>query len=164
MKKGYFTKGMIAAAALAATSFGFAAQAGEASSLKAWAKQAGVSVDDVMHYPAIAMRKGEQGTTTLRVTVDREGQVTNADTLASPRSVSIRSAARNVVKRADFPALPAGYEGEELTFALQLTYAIAGSAYEQRMLERDARVTGREVASKRGPVMASIRVLGQADD
>lgn len=164
MKMGYFAKGVIAAAAFAATSFGFAAYAGEASSLKVWAKQAGVSVDDVMRYPAIAMRKGEQGRATLRVTIDREGTVTNADTLASPRSASIRSAARNVVKRADFPALPEGYDGEELTFALQLTYAIAGSASEQRMLERDARVTGREVASKRGPVTASIRILDNAAD
>lgn len=164
MKMGFLTKGAVAAAALAATSFGFAAQAGEGSSLKSWAKEAGVSVDDVMRYPAVAMRRGEQGTATFRVTIDRDGNVVESDTLSGPRSASIKSAARRVVKRADFPALPASYDGEELTFSLQLTYAIAGSAFEQRALEREGRVTGSEVASRRGPVTASIRILNTAAD
>lgn len=152
----FMKKTAIAAAVSAATMFSGAAQAGHDSGLNAWAESAGSSVDKVMTYPVFAARKGDQGYASFRVTVNRAGDVVASDLLQRTDSPLLNSAARRVVERADFPALPADYDGKELTFSLQLNYALAGSAMEQRNLMREGRVTGREIAGNRGPLTASI--------
>lgn len=163
MKTNYIKTGLVAAAAMAAAAMTTGAQAGGDHSLTSWSEAAGKSVDKVMTYPRLALRKNEQGVTSFRVTVDRQGNVIDSDNLERANSALINSASRNVLKQADFPALPSDFEGEELTFALQLNYAIAGSSFEERALKREGRVTGREVAAARGPVTASIRILDAAD-
>lgn len=146
----------IAAAALSVTMLTGAAQAGHDGGLDAWAEKAGSSVNKAMRYPAFAARKGEQGYASFHVTVNRAGDVVASDLKQRANSPLLTSAAKRVVANTDFPALPADFEGEKLTFALQLNYAIAGSAMEQRNLMREGRVTGREVASNNGPLSASI--------
>jgi TonB family protein len=164
MKTNYLKKTAFAAAAFAAAGTSFAAQAGDGQSLQTWAKEAGVSVDGAMKYPSIAARKGEQGVTTYRVTIDREGNLLASDRLESARSASINAASARAVRRVNFPALPEGYDDEKLTFSLRLTYAIAGSAFEKRALERDGRVTSRELANSGDRLTASISFLqDQAD-
>ena len=155
--------GFIKSAAVAATFGAFAlaapANAGQDDGLNAWAKSAGVAVDKVMVYPTLALKRGEEGMTRVRVTVDRDGNVVASEKMMKADSWHINAAAKRVLQRADFPALPAAYRGQELSFALQLNYAIAGSAQEAAALERQASVTSREIASNRGPVTASIQIL-----
>lgn len=155
--------GLIKTAALAATlgsvALAVPANAGQDDGLHAWAKSAGVAVDKVMVYPTMAIKRGEEGVTRIRVTVDRDGNIVASEKMLKAESWHINAAANKVLTRVDFPALPANYRGQELNFALQLNYAIAGSAAEARQLEREASVTSREIASARGPVTASIQIL-----
>jgi len=152
----FMKKTAIVAAVSAATMFSGAALAGQDGGLEAWAESAGNRVDKVMTYPTFAARKGDQGYASFRVTVNRAGDVVSSDLQQRTNSSILNAAAKSVVSRTDFPALPADYDGEELTFSLQLNYALGGSAMEQRNLMRKGRVTGREVAGKRGPLTASI--------
>lgn len=154
-----FAKGLLVAASLGAMTFGASAQAGESDGLKAWSKAAGASVDAKMKYPAMAVRQNAEGFATFNVTIDREGNVVGTDNVVAAKNGLINAAARRVVKNADFPALPADYRGEQLSFALHLNYAIAASGDEERALTRDARVTSRDIARARGPVSASIQIL-----
>jgi outer membrane biosynthesis protein TonB len=158
MKYG-FIKSATVAAALGSFALAMPANAGQDAELHAWAKSAGVAVDKVMVYPTMALRRGEEGMTRIRVTVDRDGNIVASEKMLKADSWHINAAANRVLNKADFPALPAAYRGEELSFALQLNYAIADSAQEAAALEREASVTGREIASGRGPVTASIQIL-----
>ncbi|WP_262691428.1 energy transducer TonB [Kordiimonas aestuarii] len=158
MKKGFF-KSVAMAATLGAATFMAPANAGQEDGLDAWAKSAGVSVDDVMVYPAMALRRGEQGFTSIRVTVNRNGDIVAQENVLRADSSSINSAAKRLLKKVDFPALPADYRAEELSFALTLNYAIANSGAEEASLKREGMVSSREIARARGPVSASIRIL-----
>ncbi|WP_286828477.1 MULTISPECIES: TonB family protein [Kordiimonas] len=164
MTTSFLKKSAFGAAALSVMLLGGAAQAGHNGGLDAWAESAGSSIDKVMKYPAFAARKGDQGYASFRVTVNRAGDVIASDLLQRTDSALLNSAAMRVVAKADFPALPAEFDGEKLTFSLQLNYALAGSAMEQRNLMREGRVTGSEVASNRGPVTASISFEGASAD
>jgi TonB family protein len=134
------------------------------SNLHAWAKAAGQSVDDVMTYPQFAIRAGDEGTAKYRVTIDRDGNVVKAKRTRGTSSRFLNSASRRVVRKADFPAIPEGYEGDTMTFAVQLNYQIADSYFEYRNLKRQGTVTGREVAENRGPLSASIQILSADAD
>lgn len=107
----------------------------------------------------MAANSGKEGVASFRVTVDRNGDVLSADLMKKSRSSLLNSAAKRVVKRADFPSLPSDYKGEKLTFALKLKYALAYSAKEQKLLQREGRVSSRRIASNTGPVSASIEIL-----
>lgn len=159
-----FAKGLLVAASLGAMAFGASAQAGQSDGLKAWSKAAGASVDAEMKYPAMAVRRNAEGSATFRITIDRAGNIVDTDNVVAAKNGLINAAARRVVKNAEFPALPADYSGEKLSFALQLNYAIAASGAEERALKRDARVTSREIARTRGPVSASIQILDTVAD
>ena len=137
---------------------------GESHDLKSWAWDAGENVNDAMVYPSFAVRRGEEGSARFRVTVDRDGNVLKAVNTSRAKSNFINSAATRLVKRLDLPALPSGYQGEKLTFALQLNYAIANSLSEERNLKREGFVTGSEVASNGSPLFASIQILSESSD
>ncbi|WP_417450201.1 energy transducer TonB [Kordiimonas sp.] len=158
MKKGFF-KSVAMVATLGVASFIAPASAGQDDGLRAWAKSAGVSVDDVMVYPAIALRRGEEGFTSIRVTVNRDGDVVATENVMRADRASINAAAKRLLKKVDFPALPADYRAEKLSFALSLNYAIANSASDEVKLKRQGLVSSREIASARGPMSASIRIL-----
>lgn len=146
------------AAATALWAVGTSAQAGDNGGLQAWAHGAGTAVEKSMSYPKMAVTRGEEGTAAFKVTIDSDGNVVDTERSKSSGSSFINAAARSALKRTKFPALPSDVNKDELTFSLQLTYAIAGSATEQRALEREGYVTGREVAKARSPMFASIRI------
>lgn len=156
-------KSTIAAVALSAALLSSAAQAGHEDGLAGWAEDAGESINSVMNYPAVAARKGEQGYANFRVTVNRAGDVIASDLQQATDSARLNAAARRTLARADFPALPADYSGEKLTFALRLNYVIASSAKEQRQLMREGRVTGGEVASNSSSMTAGISLVSTTD-
>lgn len=141
--------------------------AGEDNTLHSWQKKASQSIDTVMYYPAMALRRNKEGFASFRVTIDRSGDVVESEQLERPRNGLINGAAKNVLRKAEFPALPTDYDGETLTFALNLNYAIASSALQarslKRNLEREGRVTGREIVSRSGPLTASIELLEGGD-
>ncbi len=117
--------------------------------LKDWAKEAAVEIDNTMTYPSSALRKRAEGHIVYHVTVDRDGDVLDKELVGRPKDFEIRSLAKNVINRADFPAIPASYGKDEMTFVLDLTYAIEGSSFHTKMERlREGRVTG-------GPVTAS---------
>ncbi|MBO6503837.1 MAG: TonB family protein [Kordiimonadaceae bacterium] len=140
-----------------------AAQADQYSGLGGWANQADKSVDDVMVYPSFAVKRGLSGRSTFRVTVDRSGEVIESDLTDFSGDRMLKSAARRVLERAEFPALPASYNDESLTFSLRLNYLIASSAAEERALLRETEVRG-EAVSRGTPIAGRIAILSQVSD
>ncbi len=152
-------KQIFATAALLGACLSTSAFADADNNLKSWAKGAGESIDNVMKYPQFALRAGDEGSARYRITVDREGNVVKSKRTRGTSSRFLNSASRSVVRKADFPALPEGYEGKTMTFALQLNYQIADNYFEYRNLKRQGIVTGSDVAQNRGPLSASIQIL-----
>lgn len=143
--------------------FAGAAQADQDTSLRSWVKQADESVDDVMRYPSFAAKRGYSGRSVFHVTVDREGNVLKSELVDSAGDISLRSAASRVVQRAEFPALPASYDEDQLRFSLRLNYIIAGSPATARALMRDAEVRSEEISSGT-PVASRISILSASAD
>lgn len=137
--------------------------AGEDTSLKGWAGEAGTYISSEMRYPKMAIHKNEEGAPEFKVTVDREGKVLSLDMTQRSWGSTINRAKR-VLKKADFPDLPAHYKGDKLTFAITMQYAIADSAYEYRQLQKNAgNVSTEKLAGKKGPLTASIMILNEAE-
>jgi len=131
--------------------------------LTGWAKDAGKSIDRVMNYPAMAVKYNDQGTARFQVTVDRAGKVLAFNQTVRAASPTINGAAKRAVSRAKFPALPASYGKDKMTFAVRLQYAIVSNQAEARALERQGHVTGEALASNKAPMMASIEILSDQD-
>lgn len=117
--------------------------------LKSWLKGANQAVDEVMIYPLQAERRGYSGASTFRVTIGRDGEVINSELTQSKGRHILKSAAREVLKDADFPELPTAYRGRSLTFSLQLSYIQAGSALESYNLKRQTDVSVDQVGEDR---------------
>lgn len=150
-------------ALLGVLAFAGIAQADADTGLRAWAKQADASVDDVMVYPAFAVKRGLSGRSVFEVTIDRYGRVIDSEMIENVGDRRLRSAARRVLQKADFPALPSDYSGEDLRFSLRLNYIIAGSAAEARALMRAPEVRGEEISSGT-PIAGRVTILSQASD
>ncbi len=149
----------VAAGTIAVLSLSSIVSADADNNLRGWASKAAVSVDDVMKYPAMAARQNAEGLVTYRVTIDRDGEIVKSKRTKKTTSTILNSASRGVIRRAEFPALPAGYEKDTMTFAVHLTYAIADNYFEEMRLKRRGRVTSQEVASRNGPLTASIEII-----
>ncbi|UTW54197.1 TonB family protein [Kordiimonas sp. SCSIO 12610] len=152
-------KTILALAAISAAAFSASASADADNNLQAWAKSAGNSIDKVMTYPSFAVRAGDEGSARYQITIDRDGNVVKSKRTQKTSSRFLNSASRSVVRKADFPAIPEGYEGETMTFAVQLNYHIADNYFEYKSLQRQGTVTGSDVAQNRGPLSASIEIL-----
>ena len=147
---------LVGMAALAGT-----AHAGQDNGLYGWAKNADAAVDEVMVYPAFAARRGWSGRSVFTVTVDRNGDVIDSELVSNSGKRSLRTAARKVLARTEFPALPANYRGKELRFRLRLNYFIAGNQAHARALMRSARVRSEEVSHGMSTA-GRITILSQA--
>lgn len=132
--------------------------------LDGWAAKAGTAVDKVMTYPSTRTRGSGNGTAIFRVTVDQEGDVIASEQISRRLGAVLNAAARKVVRKADFPALPSSLDGDSLTFELQLSYGAGGPSLREADLLRPGRVTGSEVAQNRGPVLASLRIVSANAD
>ena len=155
----------LAALAVAAMglSFGTAVNAGETTDLNSWSKNAGHSISKAMYYPYAAYRLGREGAPTFHVTVNREGDITNSELTVKNGGRVIATAAKRALKKVDFPDLPSGYDGEELTFALTMNYAIAYSETGAKRLESRGTVTSKQVAQNGSATGVALRILNQAD-
>jgi len=150
----------IAALSMAA-SFALSAGASAGSGygkLDNWASKANSAVDEVMYYPTTRVRGSGNGNAVFKVTVDRAGDVIASQQLYRPNSLALNRAAKNVLKKADFPALPGSFEQDTLTFELQLSYGVGGSGMRERDLLRPGRVTSRQIAGRDGPAVAALRI------
>lgn len=162
-RRTQYKKSVAALALIGGVALTGAAHADQDSGLNAWASQADKSVDEVMVYPTFAAKRALSGQTTFRVTVDRSGDVVDSTLTDTSGDIALRSAARRVVSRADFPALPSSFESDKLTFSLRLNYLIAGSAAEAKALERGTEVRG-EAVSSGTPIAGRITILSQVAD
>ncbi len=126
---------------------GTAASADQDNHLKNWVKAADAAVDDVMKYPLFAKRNGQSGWSEFTVTIDRTGEIVASDLVASYGRRRLQSAAKRVLEKVEFPAIPSNYEDNRLTFRLQLSYLLASSASKTHALQRITRVRGEELPS-----------------
>jgi len=153
----------VAAASLAATMALTAGVSANPVKLQSWAEDAGEAVNDVMKYPNTRIIGSGNGRVTFRVTVNRDGDVISSDQIARNAGATLNVAAKKVVKTADFPALPASYDDDTLTFELRLAYGVTGMGGSEEDLLRQGRVTSRQIAKKHGPAMAALRIIPAAD-
>lgn len=164
--KGLLAAALMTSATVAGTT---AATAGDdALTLANWSAKASEVVFNEMDYPRLAYKNNQEGAVRYRVTVNRAGDVVSAEAVELPRGVFLRTAARRLVEKADFPALPAAYAKDELTFALALNYSIASSASEYRALQKEfGAVSGQQIAQSAStggaPYFASIQILDTAE-
>lgn len=138
-----------------------AASADGSATLSAWAQKAGQSVDQAMYYPKFAARSSGKGSATYRVTIDRDGDIVKSEKTSSKGHSIMQTAAKRTISRADFPALPESYDGQSLTFVVQLNYGVAASG--QRIDNRGGTVTSRRIAQNQAPATASLRIIPTAE-
>ena len=126
-----------------------------AQGLETWADAASHSVDKVMRYPRTTVRGNGNGAARFRVTIDRDGDVIASNQLRRIGSSILNSAAKQVLKRADFPALPGAYDGDTLTFVLQLNYGTS----DQAAFPREGKVSSRQIASSGSRTLAGLTII-----
>lgn len=152
-----FTKSVASLALMGAFALSGAASAGSGKGdLNSWASKAGEAVDDVMTYPSMRIRGNGSGNAIFRVTIDRSGEVVSSEQLERPNSVILNAAAKAVVKKAEFPSLPNSLDRDTLTFQLHLSYGASARDIEKL---RPGRVTSRQLAGKKAPVVAALRII-----
>jgi periplasmic protein TonB len=75
-------------------------------------------------YPEDARRRGDEGRTTVRFTVSREGRVTDFQLLSGTGSTVLDAAVERLLRGARLPAFPTGMDQEQVTVTLQIRYAL----------------------------------------
>lgn len=124
--KTLFVASLFSTAAVAAPETGSSSESdynsGQPTSVNEWIKGASKAVDDVMKYPRLALRYGETGSGVYRVTIDKSGTVKGFETLEAAAHYSLQNAAKKVIRKADFPQIPASFGGDEMTFQVVLNY------------------------------------------
>jgi protein TonB len=76
-------------------------------------------------YPKSAVRRGQQGTVVLELTVNRSGEVLSLDQSSTTRYKSLNAAALAAVEDAGvLPPVPAGLEGEQVVVSIPVKFAL----------------------------------------
>jgi len=144
-------------------SIGASADAGYGQ-MDEWTTKANRAVDGVMAYPVARIRGSGNGVANFQVTVDRDGNVIDREQTRRPPSLVLNMAAKKVLRKADFPALPASYERETLTFMVQLNYGAGGPGLRETDLLRPGRVTSRQLARGNSPAFASLQIISAEEE
>ena len=129
--------------------------------INGWAVEASQSVDDVMVYPRLTIRGSGIGSAAFRVTVNRDGDVIASKQTRRITGSILNIAAKRVVKRADFPALPESYEGDKLTFLLRLNYGVGTGFFKEEKSLKPGRVRSRQIASTGRAVGSALKVIAE---
>lgn len=153
-KNAKFVASLVGLVAIGGVANADGSHSDKAETLLSWAQDASAELSDSMTYPHMAIRRNSEGVASYRVTIDRDGEVLDAEVIDLPHSVFLRTAAKKVVKRLDLPSLPDQYAANTLTFQLNLNYQI-GDASDARQL-RTGRVRGEEIAEAAAPSYAGI--------
>jgi TonB family protein len=78
-----------------------------------------------VEYPQVAVRRGQEGTVVLQLTVDRTGNVLALEQTSATRYRSLNKAAVAAVHDAGkLPPVPASLEGEQITVSIPVTFAL----------------------------------------
>lgn len=149
----------LAATVAVASLMTVAASAGDTpSNTKEWAQEASTAINAVMSYPRVARNHGKTGNASFTVTIDRDGEVVNYYTSSSTGVAALDSAAERALKNADFPAIPASFAGNSLTFSLELSYQQKESIARQNYLNsKGGAVTGTRIALLSGTSLAAAK-------
>lgn len=91
-------------------------------SLSEWVSQTTEKVRHATVYPDAARELAHEGSSELRITVDREGRVLNVWLAETSGHDDLDCAADTLVQSLVFPALPEGYTKSNLTFNVAITY------------------------------------------
>lgn len=87
-----------------------------------------INIYNVWNYPAEAAQREQQGTCLIRVTVDRQGNVTNVQLLESSGFRTLDEEALNAVREgASYGPLPRAYPNDDLKIMAFFQYHLGGS-------------------------------------
>lgn len=129
------------------------------SNTQEWVQEAGSAINEVMSYPTAARNHGKTGTASYKVTIDREGNVVSSYASSSTGVKALDDASERALENADFPAIPASFSGNELTFSLELSYQQRQSKARQDYLDANSKgsVTGTRIALLGGTSLAAAK-------
>ncbi len=158
--KDAFLRSIFALAAIGAMALPFGTLAAD-DSLNNWIGQSRVLVDKHMSFPIMALRRDQTGESYVRVTIDENGHILKYEiTGKSGSGILDRASLRTVKKIKQFPATPAPFIGEEMTFGVRLRYDIAYTRAEYRKKTRKTKVTMEEYqTASNSPMSAEIVIL-----
>ncbi|WP_027534007.1 energy transducer TonB [Bradyrhizobium sp. WSM3983] len=90
-----------------------------------WRSQILALVERNKRYPEAARSRHEQGITRVRFTLDRKGQVSNAEVTQSSGSTALDGEAIALLQRAQpFPAPPNSFEGQSVAVKLPIRFTV----------------------------------------
>lgn len=78
-----------------------------------------------LKYPPKAWNRGHEGNIRMRVTINREGKMTNTEILEESKFPALNKEAVNAVERASpYPAMPPEIKGNDYTFTFRIAFKI----------------------------------------
>lgn len=87
-----------------------------------WASQIRRAIERRKRYPRKAQSRGERGTATISVTINRAGALLGTTLVSSTGSQLLDSAALNAVSSARLPAAPSELPGNQFSFRFRLVF------------------------------------------
>lgn len=166
IKNQIFVSGLILGFALSVGGMSAKAQDYSEIRLNGWDVEASYILQTKMHYPSFAIRRDETGVSKVRVSINKAGEIIGYKLVKKSGSVFLDRASLAVIEKIQsFPALPASFAGNQLTFDAVMNYDVAYSAYEMFVKKRKTspRVVGTSLAqskSKPGAYMlASLELI-----
>lgn len=95
------------------------------SAAPGWRNELAGRLQRAKHYPDVARAREEQGTATVRFTIDRSGHVLSASLVRGSGSQSLDEEAVALVRRADpLPPVPAELAGSTLTLTVPVVFVV----------------------------------------
>lgn len=155
--KGIFIAGVFSSAVFAAPASAVAAE--KPDTVKQWIEGASEAVDGVMRYPGHSLRRGETGYGVYEVTIDQSGDVVTFETIDRINHARLNSAAKRVIKEADFPAIPRSYDSDQMTFQVVLSYLTPQEQSEMKRKWKRGTTSVESYAGKIGSDSAQFVVL-----
>jgi|GEM_PF-3732320 len=117
------------------------------STMPEWQSDASKAISETMYYPRVAANLGKTGNGSYNVTINRDGEVTSIDGNETTGNKSLDAASWRTIEKADFPALPASFAKDELTFQVSLSYKESMNPTREAYLNRNqGNVVGGRIA------------------
>lgn len=118
-------KGLLLGMAAGAIMLGAIVQPGHAADLKSWQREIAKLVASKQVYPRSALRREEEGEARVKVTVARDGKISNFEILQETGHASLDREVPKLIERLDpLPKPPSDVGDDQLTFILPLAWVL----------------------------------------
>ena len=92
--------------------------------MASYARRLLARLDQYKRYPSLSLRRGEEGTVTIRLTLAADGRLVDIQTTDDAPARLVEASLAAVRSAAPFPPLPSGLQGTEAVFTLPVSYRL----------------------------------------